>query len=97
MAYTQVLHHFTQMTIGIGLYDKGGEPQTRSLRDTETRIFKMIENWETVQAIQLMNPFASKARRSFVEISERFAAMRGSDASLARRLSSNVQKWSRKQ
>ena len=98
MAYTQGLHHFALMTLGIGLSDKGGEPRTRSLRDTETRIFKMIENWETVQAIQLMNPFASKARRSFVEISERFAAMRISDASLARRrLSSDVQKWSHKQ
>ncbi len=97
MAYAQGLHHFALMTLGMGLSDKGGEPRTRSLRDTETRIFKMIENWETVQAIQLMNPFALKARRSFVEISERFAAMRGSDTFLARRrLSSNVQKWSRK-
>jgi prephenate dehydrogenase/chorismate mutase len=97
MAYVQGLHHFSLMTLGIGLSDMGGEPLTRSLRDTETRIFRMVENWETVRAIQLMNPFVSKTRRSLVEVSESLGAMRSRDVSLAKkRLLSNVQKWSRK-
>ena len=98
MAYVQGLHHFALMTLGLGLSDNGGQPITRSLRDTETRVERMIENWETVQAIQMMNPFVPEARQRFVRISQRMSAMGVGQASRARtQLLSNVQKWSRKQ
>ena len=98
MAYVQGLHHFALMTLGLGLSDKGGQPLTRSLRDTETRVERMLENWETVQAIQMMNPFVPEARQRLVHISQRMSAMGVGQASRAgEQLLSSVQKWSRKQ
>ncbi|MBO0888148.1 prephenate dehydrogenase/arogenate dehydrogenase family protein [Candidatus Bathyarchaeota archaeon] len=98
MAYVQGLHHFALMTLGLGLSDKGGQPLTRSLRDTETRVERMLENWETVKAIQMMNPFVPEARHRFVRIAQRMSAMSVGQASRTRlQLLSNVQKWSRKQ
>jgi len=97
MAYAQGLHHFALIMLGVALADKGGEPRTRSLRDTEKRILGMIENWETIRAIQMMNPFVPEARQDFLRISDRLEGMRPRDTALARRkLLSNVQKWSRK-
>ncbi len=97
MAYSQGLHHFALIVLGAALSDKGGEPRTRSLRDTEKRILGTVENWDTVLAIQMMNPFVSEVRQDFLRITERLERMRPRDTALARRkLLSNVQKWSRK-
>lgn len=98
MAYVQGLHHFALIALGIALGDKGGEPRTRSLIDTEARISRIIQNWETVRSIQTLNPFVATLRRDFLRISNGLLEMRGRGVSRSRAtLNSNVQKWSRKQ
>ena len=98
MAYVQGLHHFALMALGITLGDKGGEPRTRSLIDTEAGISRIIQNWETVRSIQTVNPFVATLRRDFVRTSNGLIRKRDWEVPPSRsRLGSNVQKWSRKQ
>lgn len=97
MAHVQGLHHFALMTLGVALSSMGGAPKTRSLRSTESRISKMIENWDTVQRIQTMNPFVPELRQKFGNISREYRHMtRPQGVSLREQLSLNVQKWTRK-
>ena len=98
MAYVQGLHHLALISLGISLGDKGGEPRTRSLTDTEARISRIIQNWETVRSIQTMNPFVAALHRDFLGISNSLLKMSKREASRSKAtLVSNVQKWSRKQ
>ena len=98
MASVQGLHHFALIALGIALRDKGGEPRTRSLIDTEARISRILQNWETVRSIQKENPFVANLRRDFLRISNSLVEMTDRDVYQSKAtLDSNVQKWSRKQ
>ena len=98
MAYVQGLHHFTMITLGLCLDRVAVCPATGSLRETEARIEKLLTGWDTIRGIQTMNPFVPTERQRFVETSQKMMAMGTGDLSRARkRLSANVQKWSRKQ
>jgi prephenate dehydrogenase/chorismate mutase len=97
MAYVQGLHHFALISLGLGLDGMGGEPRTRSLRDTESRIVSLLDNWDTIVGIQLLNPFVPPVRQKFLELAGSLAQIRSTQASgVKKRLSSNVQKWTRK-
>jgi prephenate dehydrogenase/chorismate mutase len=97
MAYVQGLHHFALVSLGLGLNGMGGEPRTQSLRDTEARILGLLENWDTITGIQELNPFVSRVRQRFLEETARLSQARwGRSAGLRGKLTSNVQKWSRK-
>jgi len=97
MAYVQGLHHFGLITLGIGLDGMGGEPRTQSLRETETRIASLLNNWDTIVGIQLLNPFVPPVRQKFLEVAGNLAQIRPTQASgVKKRLASNVQKWTRK-
>ena len=97
MAYVQGLHHFALISLGIGLDGMGGEPKTQSLRETEGRIANVLDNWDTVVGIQQLNPFLPAIRQKFLESATNLAQARSKQAtSVRKRLSSNVQKWSRK-
>src|SRR5438132_6475402 len=97
MAYVQGLHHFTLISLGIGLDGMGGEPRTQSLRETEGRIANMLDNWDTIVGIQQLNPFLPAIRQKFLEVATTLAQTRSKPASgVRKRLASNVQKWTRK-
>jgi chorismate mutase / prephenate dehydrogenase len=97
MAYVQGLHHFAMMSLGLGLDGMGGEPRTQSLRETENRIGRILDNWDMIVGIQELNPFLPPVKQRFVEITAGLSQMRSKQASgVKKRLSSNVQKWSRK-
>ena len=97
MAYVQGLHHFALISLGIGLDGMGGEPKTQSLRDTENRIANLLDNWDTIVGIQQLNPFLPAVRQKFLEVATTLAQSRSKQTgSLMKRLSSNVQKWTRK-
>lgn len=97
MAYAQGLHHYALISLGLGLGGMGGEPRTQSLRDTENRIASLLDNWDTIVGIQQLNPFVVPVRQKFVESVNKMSEIRTKQyGSLKRRLSSNVQKWSRK-
>lgn len=97
MAYAQGLHHFALISLGLGLDGMGGEPKTESLRDTENRISSLLDNWETIVGIQQLNPLALPVKQKFIETATKIADSRSKQyGGLKRRLSSNVQKWSRK-
>src|SRR5712692_1897098 len=68
MAYVQGLHHFALISLGLGLDGMGGEPRTQSLRETEARIVSLLDNWDTVVGIQLLNPFVPPVRQKFLEL-----------------------------
>jgi chorismate mutase / prephenate dehydrogenase len=97
MAYVQGLHHFALISLGIGLDGMGGEPRTQSLRETESRIISLLDNWDTIVGIQQLNPFVPTVRQKFLEVATSLAEIRSKPASgVKKRLASNVQKWSRK-
>jgi chorismate mutase / prephenate dehydrogenase len=97
MAYVQGLHHFALISFGLGLNGMGGEPRTQSLRETEDRIGKVLDNWNTIVGIQQLNPFLPPVNEKFLEIATGLSQTRLKQANVVRkRLSSNVQKWSRK-
>jgi chorismate mutase/prephenate dehydrogenase len=97
MAYVQGLHHFALISLGLGLNGMGGEPRTQSLRETESRIANMLDNWDTIAGIQQLNPFLPAIRTKFVEVATTLAQTRSKQtSSLRKRLSYNVQKWTRK-
>ena len=97
MAYAQGLHHFALISLGIGLDGMGGEPRTQSLRETEDRIVKMLENWDTIVGIQQLNPFLPPVRQKFLDVATSLAQTRSRPTSgVRKRLASNVQKWTRK-
>src|SRR6266849_6560435 len=97
MAYVQGLHHFALISLGIGLDGMGGEPKTQSLRETEARIVSLLNNWDTIVGIQLLNPFVPDIRQRFLEVATTLAQTRSKPASgVRKRLASNVQKWTRK-
>jgi len=97
MAYIQGLHHFGLITLGIALDGMGGEPRTQSLRETEARIASLLDNWDNIVGIQLLNPFVPPVRQKFLELTGNLAQIRPAQASgVKKRLASNVQKWTRK-
>jgi prephenate dehydrogenase len=97
MAYVQGLHHFALISLGIGLDGMGGEPKTQSLRETENRIANMLDNWDTIVGIQLLNPFVPPVRQKFLELAGNLTEIRSTQTSgVKKRLTSNVQKWTRK-
>src|SRR5256885_1354472 len=97
MAYVQGLYHFALITLGIGLDGMGGEPRTQSLRETETRIVSLLDNWDTIVGIQLLNPFVPPVRQKFLELARNLAQIRSTQVGgVKKRLASNVQKWTRK-
>src|SRR6266704_1954358 len=97
MAYVQGLHHFALISLGLGLDGMGGEPKTQSLRETEGRIANMLDNWDTIVGIQQLNPFLPAIRQKFLEVATSLAQTRSKQTSGVRnRLSSYVQKWTRK-
>src|SRR5712691_2385788 len=97
MAYVQGLHHFALISLGLGLDGMGGEPRTQSLKDTEDRIVRMLDGWDTIVGIQQLNPFLPPVRQKFVELATNLAQIRSKQASgVRKRLVSNVKKWSRK-
>jgi prephenate dehydrogenase len=97
MAYVQGLHHFALISLGLGLDGMGGEPRTQSLRETEGRIVRLLDSWDTIVGIQQLNPFLPPVRQKFVEVATGLTQIRSKQSSgLKKRLASNVQKWSRK-
>src|SRR3989454_10031678 len=97
MAYVQGLHHFALISLGLGLDGMGGEPRTQSLRETEGRIASMLDNWDTIVGIQQLNPFVPHVRQKFLELVGNLAEIRSTQTSgVKKRLTSNVQKWTRK-
>ena len=97
MAYVQGLHHFALISLGIGLNGMGGEPKTQSLRETESRIANLLDNWDTIVGIQQLNPFLPAIRQKFLESTTKLAQTRSKQAnSVRKRLLSNVQKWTHK-
>jgi prephenate dehydrogenase/chorismate mutase len=97
MAYVQGLHHFALISLGLGLDGMGGEPRTQSLRETEGRIVRLLDSWDTIVGIQQLNPFLPPVRQKFVEVATGLTQIRSKQSSgLKKRLGSNVQKWSRK-
>jgi chorismate mutase / prephenate dehydrogenase len=97
MAYVQGLHHFVLISLGLGLDGMGGEPRTQSLRETEDRIGSMLDNWATIVGIQRLNPFLPPLTQKFLEVATGLSQTQLRQANTVRkRLSSNVQKWSRK-
>ena len=98
MAYVQGLHHFALLSLGLGLGEFGDDPRTQSLRETQGRIGRLLENWQTVASIQRLNPHVALARAKFVELATKLSIVKnGPNPSVRRRLEANVQKWSRKQ
>jgi prephenate dehydrogenase len=98
MAYAQGLHDFALISLGLGLDGMGGEPGTQSLRESETRIVELLNNWETTVGIQQLNPFFPAVRQKFLEVATNLAQIRSAKQAMSvkKRLVSNVQKWSRK-
>ena len=98
MAYAQGLHDFALISLGLGLDGMGGEPGTQSLRENETRIVEILNNWDTIIGIQQLNPFLPAVRQKFLEIAANLAQIRSAKQAMGvkKRLVSNVQKWSRK-
>ena len=97
MAYVQGLHHFALISLGLGLDGMGGEPRTQSLRETEGKIVSLLDSWDTIVGIQQLNPFLPPVRQKFVEAATNLAQIRSKQSTgVKKRLSSNVQKWSRK-
>jgi prephenate dehydrogenase/chorismate mutase len=97
MAYSQGLHHFALICLGLGLDGMGGEPRTQSLRDTEGRIAQLLNSWDTIVGIQQTNPFLAPVRQNFLEIATRLGKTELKHSGGVRKsLASNVQKWSRK-
>jgi len=97
MAYVQGLHHFALISLGLGLDGMGGEPRTQSLRETESRIVSFLSNWDTIVGTQLLNPFVPHVRQKFLELVGNLAEIRSTQTSgVKKRLTSNVQKWTRK-
>ena len=97
MAYVQGLHHFALISLGLGLDGMGGEPRTQSLRETEGRIVRLLDSWDTIVGIQQLNPFLPPVRQKFVEVATGLAQIRSKQSGgVKKRLASNVQKWTRK-
>jgi prephenate dehydrogenase/chorismate mutase len=97
MAYAQGLHHYALISLGLGLDGMGGEPRTQSLRETEARIVSLLSNWDTIVGIQMLNPFLPPVREKFLVLAGNLAQIRTTQASgVKKRLTSNVQKWTRK-
>jgi prephenate dehydrogenase/chorismate mutase len=97
MAYVQGLHHFALISLGLGLDGMGGEPRTQSLRETEGRIVKILDSWDTIVGIQQLNPFLPPVRQKFVEVTTGLTQIRSKQSSgVKKRLASNAQKWTRK-
>ena len=97
MAYVQGLHHFALISLGLGLDGMGGEPRTQSLTEIEARIVSLLNNWDTIVGIQTLNPFVPPVRQKLVELASNLAQIRPTQTSgVKKRLTSNVQKWTRK-
>lgn len=97
MAYSQGLHHFALICLGMALDGFGGEPRPRSLDATEKRITALLKDWDTIVGIQELNPFVPGARQGFLETSTKLVEARLKlSTGLRKRLEANVQKWSRK-
>jgi len=97
MAYVQGLHHFALISLGLGLDGMGGEPRTQSLRETQARIVSLLDNWDTIVGIQLLNPFVPPVRQKFLDLAGNLAQSRPTQAmGVKKRLAWNVQKWTRK-
>ena len=75
MASIQVLHHFALITFSSALNkftEANGlsEYLTESLEKTLQNIQNIHENWETIYAIQSLNPNAQKAREILAEVAK---------------------------
>ncbi len=75
MASIQVLHHFALITFSSALSrftESNGlsEYLTESIEKTLQNIQNMHENWNTIYAIQSLNPNAQKARETLAEIAK---------------------------
>ena len=73
MASIQVLHHFALITFSSALSrfaEENGlsEYLTESLEKTLQNIENIYENWNTIYAIQSLNPNAQKARKILAEV-----------------------------
>ncbi|OGD52957.1 hypothetical protein A3K80_03295 [Candidatus Bathyarchaeota archaeon RBG_13_38_9] len=73
MASIQVLHHFALITFSSALSrfaEENGlsEYLTESLEKTLQNIENIYENWDTIYAIQSLNPNAQKARKILAEV-----------------------------
>ena len=76
MASIQVLHHFALITFSSALSrftEANGlsEYLTESIEKTLQNIQNMHENWNTIYAIQSLNPNAQKARETLAEVAKR--------------------------
>lgn len=72
MAAIQVLHHHALLTFSstlnrVAFDQKLPNYVTESLEKTLQNLERMLENWETVSAIQRHNPHAQKVREAFAE------------------------------
>ncbi len=98
MARIQALHHFALICLGMTMKGTSGAITTRSLRITEAQIRRLYENWDTIIAIQRLNPYAARERQEFRKTVNRIATMGPAESRRALRvLTEYVQKWSRKQ
>ena len=75
MASIQVLHHFALITFSSALsrFSEGNglsEYLTESIEKTLQNIQNMNENWNTIYAIQNLNPHAQKVREIFAEVAK---------------------------
>ncbi len=97
MARIQGIHHFGLICLGMALGGGNRGYPTRSLEITERQIQRLVDNWETVMAIQELNPFSAKGRLAFKRTVVKMVGMSpaASEESL-RVLTDHVQKWSRK-
>jgi len=97
MARIQGIHHFGLICLGMALGGGNQGYPTRSLEITERQIQRLVDNWDTVMAIQELNPFSAKGRLAFKRTVVKMVGMSpaASEESL-RVLTDHVQKWSRK-
>lgn len=97
MAQAQVVHHFALLSLGMSLGQWNRGYQTNSLKQTETTITGLLENWQTVMAIQHLNPFGQYARDNFASTVTQLRKLSPrSERRLKKVLSLHVQKWTRK-
>ena len=97
MGYVQALHHFALLSLGVTLTRWDGGLKTSSIAGTIDRIEGLIDNWNTIMSIQMLNPYAPAIRLKFIKTCrEMLGRGRLNVYKTERILRSNVQKWSRK-
>ena len=97
MSQVQVNHHFALLSLGMSLGSWTRDYQTNSLKQTQTRITNLLDNWSTVMAIQQLNPYGQNARDNFISTVKQLRTMSPtSERRLRKTVASYVQKWTRK-